>query len=153
MSNATGARLVIGKGEKKMKRSCLFFLIITLIISGCTHISSSINRNFKGESDHWTGLYQVIGNDLNHESTHKLIYTGSDLSTVGKVKYSFKSAGSSLVDLNGEDFLVKDKDYLMGNSDGNGAVIPADNTIEVVVEWNDQIEKFSLNPVKEPVQM
>lgn len=136
-----------------MKRLCLFFLIITIIISGCSHTSSSVNRNFKGESDHWTGLYQVIGNDFNHESTYKLIYTGADLSSVGKVKYSFKSAGSSLVELNGEDSLVNDKDYIMGKGGGNGAVIPADNTIEVVVEWDDHIEKFTLNPVTEPLQM
>lgn len=136
-----------------MKRFCLFYLIIVLIISGCSHTSSSINRNFKGESDHWVGLYQVIGNDFNHDSTYKLIYTGSDLNTVGKVKYSFKSAGSSLVELNGEDSLMKDKEYIMGKGGGNGAVIPVDNAIEVVVEWNDQIEKFTLNSITEPIQM
>jgi len=28
-------------------------------------------RNFKGESDHWTGLYQVVGTNSNQESTAK----------------------------------------------------------------------------------
>ena len=65
--------------------------------------------------------------------------------SVGKVKYSFKS-GSDLVDLSGEDILLKDKEYIMGKGGGNGAVIRANETIEVTVEWNGQIEKFKLNP-------
>ena len=40
----------------------------------------------------------------------------------------------------------------MHQGGGNGAVIPAKETIEVTVEWNGKIEKFNLNPTG-PIQM
>jgi len=98
------------------------------------------------------GLYQVVGTNSNQESTDKLIYKGSDLDSVGRVKYSFKSTGSGLVDLSGEEVILKDRGYIMGKGGGNGAVVPANDTIEVIVEWNGQIEKFTLSP-SGPIQM
>lgn len=99
------------RGIRSLKRLGFFLLLIILIISGCSRNTTAFDRNFKGESDHWTWLYQVVGSDSNHESTNKLIYKGSDLGSVGKVKYSFKS-GSDLVGVSGEDSLLKDKEYI-----------------------------------------
>lgn len=119
---------------------------------GCSRNTTALNRNFKGESDHWTGLYKVVGTTSNQVSTDKLIYKGSDPGSVGRVKYSFKSTGSGLIDLSGEEVLLKDRGYIMGIAGGNGAVVPANDTIEVTVEWYGQIEKFTLNPTG-PIQM
>jgi len=128
-----------------------FLLLIILIISGCSRNNTAFDRNFKGESDHWTGLYQVVGTGSNDVSTDKLIYKGSDPGSVGKVKYSFKF-GSDAESVSGEELLLKDRGYIMGKGGGNGAVIPANDTAEVTVEWNGQIEKFTLSPTG-PIQM
>jgi len=134
-----------------LKRLGYFLLLIILIISGCSQKSTAFDRNFKGESDHWTGLYQVVGTSSNHVSTDKLIYKGSDPGSVGKVKYSFRF-GSDAESTSGEDIITKDKEYFMGKGGGNGAVIPANDTAEVTVEWNGQIERFTLSPTG-PIQM
>ena len=134
-----------------------FLLLIILIISGCSRNTTALTRNYKGESNHWTGLYQVVGTNSNHETTEKLIYKGSDPGSVGRVKYSYK------FDLTGEGFgceaiITKDKEYIIDNGyttsrpGENGDVITANDTVEVTVEWNGQIEKFTLSPTG-PIQM
>lgn len=141
-------KVLILLGVLFVMRAIYLFLAIPVNIKSTSSSSSStsFDRNFKGESDHWTGLSQVVGTNYNQVSTDKLIYKGSDLGSVGKVKYSFKSTGSGLLDLSGEDILMKDKEYIMGKGGGNGAVIPANDTIEVTVEWNGKLEKFTLSP-------
>jgi len=47
---------------------------------------------------------------------------------------------------------MKDRGYIMSEGGGNGAVIPTNDTIGITVEWNGQIEKFTLSPIG-PIQM
>ena len=87
--------------------------------------------------------YQPDSSSLNDKSINKLIYKGSDLGSVGKVMYSFM-AGSEGV--RGEDIFFEDKGYIMGNGGGKSDVIGQNETIDVTVEWNGQIEKLILEP-------
>lgn len=130
---------------EQLRRLGFLLVLIVLIITGCSRNTTAFDRYFKGESDHWIGLYQVVGTRSNHVSTDKLIYKGPDAGSVGRVKYSFKF-GSDAEGTSGEQVLQKDKGYIMGQGGGNGAVIPENDTAEVTVEWNGQIEKFMLNP-------
>ena len=134
----------------KRFRRC-YLLLIILIITGCSRDTTAFDRYFKGESDHWTGIYHSVGNSANHESTDKLIYKGSDPSSVGIIKYSFKF-GTGAESVSGEVELLPDKGYFTGKGGGNGAVLPANDTGEVTVEWNGQIEKFTLSPTG-PISM
>lgn len=134
-----------------MRRLGFLLVLMVLIITGCSKNTPAFDRYFKGESDHWIGLYQVVGTSSNHVSTDKLIYKGSNPGLVGRVKYSFKFS-SDAEGTSGEQVLQKDKGYIMGHGGGNGAVIPKNDTAEVTVEWNGQIEKFTLNP-SGPIQM
>lgn len=132
-------------------RKILSLLLIALIlfISGCAQQSRSYDRNFKGSSEHWTAIYTVKGSSINHESKYKLIYNGSNLASVGKVKY-FLSSGTE--EFKGEQSLSKEG-FILGTSGGNGAVTPKDAEIDVIIEWNGQAEKFKLTPVGIPIQI
>lgn len=130
-------------GVRGLKRIVFFFPLLVLFLWGCSRNPIAIDRYFVGESDHWMGLYRVVGSNIDHQSTSKLIYIGSDRDSVKKVKYSLKTVANGV---SGEELLLQDREFIQHQSSGDGAVIPVNNSLEASVEWNDQIEKFSLNP-------
>ena len=119
-----------------MKKFFSILAIFLLILTGCGQKGD--NRNFKGDSTHWTVLYSIIGSSDYKEEKFKIIYKGNDISSVGKVKYKID-------DMAGEEPLSKDG-YITGVNRSGGAIAQKVNPkLSVKIEWNGQQEEVILS--------
>ncbi len=129
-----------------MKKAFLCLIIFALVISGCAEKGKSINRNFKGESEHWFVYYSVQGSTVNQIEKARIIYKGSDANMVGKVKYLLETTAG---EIGGEQPLSEDGYINTGKSSSGAAVVQKDEEIKASIDWNGQVENLTLKPSNE----
>lgn len=115
-------------------------LTILLALTGCS-TSTGSKINFIGESKHWIVSYSITQTQ-SQTSTARISYKGSDVESVGSVKYSFEA--SPYVKQNGIMKLSK-KGYFESTSNSSKGPYPnKDLVIMVKIEWSGQAESIDL---------
>ncbi len=128
-----------------MRRFLIILIVFMLLLSGCNDEKSI---TFKGKSDHWTANYveklseagardpsgQLLSSNYVSQKL-SLKYEGLNVSSVGRVKYSYETrhgSGSGHTVLNQDGYLI-----ISGGHGGNNASLTESDTVIVVtVEWN-----------------
>lgn len=119
----------------------VFILAIFFITVGCSTTTSSKNINFIGESEHWIVSYS-FSQTQSLTGAGRISYKGSDVKSVGLVKYSFE--GSPFVGANGIIELPP-RGYIESTSISSKDPFPnKDLIIKVKIEWNGQSESIDL---------
>jgi len=136
-----------------MRRFLILFLAFVLFLNGC---NDSDSITFKGKSDHWTANYvEKLSEAGTRDSSGKLLssnyvsqrlslkYEGLNVSSVGRVKYSYETqhgSGSGETVLNQDGYLI-----ISGGHGGNYvSLTESDTVIVVTVEWNGMREVIRL---------
>ncbi|MEA4901310.1 hypothetical protein [Desulfitobacterium sp.] len=127
----------------KLSRSLgfLFTLIFLFAITGCNNSSGSRSMNFIGESEHWIANYS-ISQGQSQTNIGKISYKGTDVESVGLVKYAFEA--SPYVGVNGSIDLPPRGYIELTNTSSKGPYPNKDLVIKAKIEWNGQIENMDL---------
>ncbi|GAA0606726.1 hypothetical protein GCM10009001_24970 [Virgibacillus siamensis] len=117
---------------------------------------------FTGEDTKWKATFHIKGQDvfyekdnvIQHESsydtTFKLIYKGdlSDLSELNELQYGYKTSLTNTKSTKHFD-TPPDRKVFVENGTGSGNIIRPDDSVIVTVQWDAQIEKFTLTPAED----
>jgi hypothetical protein len=138
----------------------LIIILIVLVTTGCSKKDIvKHNYTFKGENESWTAEYNIDGtetfikdDDITHvesecQKEFSITYKNniSELSSIKNIEISYKSSisgGEIVEDYN--DGTQPEKTYKIQSSSTGGAIESPDDTIEVTVNIDGNIEVFEL---------
>ncbi len=117
---------------------------------------------FTGEDKNWKATFHIKGQEVfyvkdnvvqyesNYDTTFKLIYKGdlSDLSELNELQYGYVTPLSHFKATKHFDTPSKRKVFVE-NGSGSGNIIRPEERIFVTVQWDAQIEKFTLTSAKD----
>lgn len=125
--------------KSKLFNAVLIFTILFVLI-GCS-ISTGSKINFIGESKYWI-VSCSITETQSQTSIVRISYKGSDVESVGLVKYSLEA--SPYVNQNGIMKLPQKGYFELTSNSSKGPYPNKDLVIKVKIEWNGQSENIDL---------
>lgn len=145
---------------KKRLLRILPFLIIMLLLSGCSNDVKRYYYDFQGENVNWKAEYivstivtfsenkGVLGVDSESEEIFILTYKGelSDLSKVRLFEYGYESpsdSGKSSAEY-ANDNQIRTKTFKLSSGSKNGSIPNKDKTYTVTVNIDGRTETFEL---------
>lgn len=132
-----------------MKNS-IFILLFLILLTACKNTQE---YNYVGEGDYWQAEFKVIGNGVFNKENEiteyvnnsiyysTLTYKGSieELQSIKKLKYSVEYPGGSF--RSNKSGQLNDGTFTFS---GSGIRVAENDTIDVVVNWDDLEESFEL---------
>ncbi|ASK63909.1 hypothetical protein CFK37_17975 [Virgibacillus phasianinus] len=122
-----------------MKRLLLLFVLLLLVVSGCT----DKNIQFSGESEHWKGQYNAVIGDTREDGEYTFKYKKATEDTViENLKIVINDGETVLNGKRHKGAIVK-----VSSACSGCAVTNPEASIQVVIEWGKgKEEAFPLDP-------
>ncbi|SFD66192.1 hypothetical protein SAMN05216238_10340 [Lentibacillus persicus] len=150
--------------RRKAITALIGFVLLTIVVTLVVDTSETASKNrdiithdytFTGESEHWSAVLEVEGEEvfyeeeevLKHEekadSKFMLGYKGplEEFASTSELRYAYKTPTSASETSRQYDVPPKEKTFTTRSN----SLVDEDAVIEVTVEWDDMTEKFTLS--------
>ena len=123
-----------------MLRKVMLLGLFLILLSAC----SSNTFTFNGETNNWSATLKVTQHSNDYEDQEfKLEYQGDDVSAVGDITFEVDTNAGGIA---GSGYTLSENGVLNIDNEANptNAKIIENSEVEVIVEWNDNMETIIL---------